>query len=87
MILDLGEVYDVADIQVNGKPGPTLLLRPYRADVTALVKPGMNSLEIVVTNTLYNAISARGNINAFPGMPGCGSKVIMSPLSKVEMSS
>lgn len=77
VILDLGEVHDVAEILVNGKPGPTLLLRPYRADVTGLVKSGANSLEIVVTNTLYNAISARGDINSFPGMPGLKSEESM----------
>ncbi|MCL4401898.1 MAG: hypothetical protein M1436_04420, partial [Acidobacteria bacterium] len=72
--LDLGDVKDVAEVKINGKPGPTLILRPYRADVTGLVQRGRNTLEITVINTLYNAIDARGGkINQFPGMAGLSS--------------
>ena len=60
IVLDLGEVKDVAEIGINGKPGPELLLRPYRADVTSLLQSGENTLQITVVNTLFNAVSAQG---------------------------
>lgn len=59
-MLDLGDVKDVAEININGKPGPQLLLRPYRADVTSLLQDGENTLQITVVNTLFNALSAQG---------------------------
>lgn len=60
IVLDLGDVKDVAQISINGKPGPVLLLRPYRADVTQLLHAGENTLQVTVVNALYNALSARG---------------------------
>ena len=60
IVLDLGDVKDVAEISINGKPGPALLLRPYRADVTSLLHAGENTLQITVVNSLFNALSARG---------------------------
>jgi hypothetical protein len=59
LLLDLGEVKDVAEIRLNGRPGPTLLLHPYQADVTGLVTAGENILEITVVNSLSNAMRAR----------------------------
>jgi len=59
---------DVAEISINGKPGPVLLLRPYRADVTTLLHAGENTLQVTVVNTQYNALSARGaDRNFIPG--------------------
>ena len=60
IILDLGDVGDVAQISINGKSGPDLLLRPYRADVTPLLQTGENTLQITVVNALFNALSAQG---------------------------
>ena len=68
ILLDLGDVKDVAEISIDGKPGPVLLLRPYRADVTALLHAGENTLQVTVVNTQYNALSARGaDRNFIPG--------------------
>jgi len=58
--LDLGVVRDVAEIQVNGRRGPTLLLRPYRAEVTSLLRPGRNPLEVTVTNPPLNRLIGSG---------------------------
>jgi hypothetical protein len=60
IVLDLGGVGDVAQISINGKSGPDLLLRPYRADVTSLLQTGENALRITVVNALFNALSAQG---------------------------
>jgi len=51
------------------KPGPVLLLRPYRADVTNLLSPGENVLEVAVTNTWINQLLSRGMKLAWPGEP------------------
>lgn len=60
IVLDLGDVKDVAEISINGKAGPVLLLRPYRADVTGMLRAGENTLQITVVNALFNALSAKG---------------------------
>ena len=60
ILLDLGDVKDVAEISINGKAGPVLLLQPYKADVTPLLHVGENTLQITVVNTLFNALSAQG---------------------------
>jgi alpha-L-rhamnosidase len=59
LILDLGDVRDVAEVVVNGRPAGTLLLRPYQIDITDLVHPGDNTLEVTVTNSLYNCMVMR----------------------------
>jgi hypothetical protein len=59
IVLDLGDVREVADVTVNGTLAGSLLLRPYTLDITRLVRPGDNTLEIAVTNTLFNAMIAR----------------------------
>ncbi len=60
IVLDMGDVKDVAEISVDGKTGPVVLLRPYKADLTGLVHAGVNTLQVTVVNTLFNALSARG---------------------------
>ena len=68
ILLDLGDVKDVAEISINGQRGPVLLLRPYRADVTSLLHEGENTLQVTVVNAQYNALSARGpDRNFIPG--------------------
>jgi hypothetical protein len=59
LILDLGNVRDVAEVAINGKPVATLLLRPYRVEITDFVRPGENLLEITVTNALFNSMVLR----------------------------
>ncbi len=61
IILDLGDVKDVAEISIDGEAGPVLLLQPYRADVTHLVHVGRNTLQVTVVNALFNALAARGD--------------------------
>lgn len=80
LVLDLGQVGDVAEIRINARPGPALLLRPYRTNIKDLVKPGANTIEVVVTNTLFNDIAAREkNVNSFPGMPGLAATPQLMP--------
>ena len=53
-LLDLGAVRDVAEVEFNGKALGRRLWRPYRYDVTDIVRPGSNRITVRVTNTLAN---------------------------------
>lgn len=55
-VIDLGSVCDVANVRVNGKPAATLWMPPYVADVTALLRPGANEIEVDVTNRWVNRL-------------------------------
>ena len=57
LLLDLGKVKDIAEVSVNGKPlGEILWKPPFQEDVTAVLKPGTNHLEIRVTNLWPNRV-------------------------------
>ncbi len=54
--IDLGDVKNLAEVAINGKPLGILWKTPYRADITSALKPGRNILEIRVTNAWVNRI-------------------------------
>ncbi len=54
--LDLGDVKNLAQVSVNGKPLGILWKTPFRVDVTGAMKPGSNALEIRVTNLWVNRL-------------------------------
>ena len=56
VVLDLGRVEIMADVKLNGKDLGTLWKAPYRIDVTGLLKPGKNTLELVVVNLWCNRL-------------------------------
>ncbi|MCF7931637.1 MAG: hypothetical protein K9K93_00525 [Acholeplasmataceae bacterium] len=58
VLLDLGELYEISDLVINGINAGVLITPPYQYDVTDLIKDGANTLVIDVTNTLAKA---RGN--------------------------
>ncbi len=62
--VDLGEVRNLAEVSVNGKPLGILWKTPYRADVTSALKPGPNTVEIKVTNPWVNRIIGDRQPNA-----------------------
>ncbi|GAA3075045.1 hypothetical protein GCM10010464_43900 [Pseudonocardia yunnanensis] len=51
-MLDLGEVRGTADVRVNGELAGRLVWGPWRAEVTDLLRPGSNTIEVVVRGTL-----------------------------------
>jgi hypothetical protein len=57
IVLDLGYVRNVAEVFVNGKAAGVKLARPFRFDVTRLLRTGSNQVEIKVANTLANHMS------------------------------
>jgi hypothetical protein len=54
--LDLGEVKNMAEVTVNGQSAGIVWKKPFKADVTRLLKPGTNQLEVKVVNLWVNRL-------------------------------
>ncbi len=55
VMLDLGAVKEIAEVEVNGKPvGGILWKPPFTVDVTRALKPGTNEIGVKVTNLWPN---------------------------------
>ena len=57
LILDLGRVGDIADVELNGKKVGVAWMRPYRLDITSAAQKGSNHVTVLVTNTLINRVA------------------------------
>ena len=66
LILDLGEVRELVDVVVNGRPVRTLWKPPYRLDITDALKPGSNRIELRVTNLWVNRLIGDAQPGAEP---------------------
>ena len=62
-MLDLGRVHETADVRINGQPVGVVWMRPYRFDVSRLLRPGLNKIRVDVTNLLINQILGSGPID------------------------
>lgn len=56
VVLDLGRVEVIAEVEVNGHELGPLWKPPFRVDVTDAVRPGKNELVVRVTNTWPNRL-------------------------------
>ena len=56
LFLDLGRVEVMAEVLLNGVNMGVLWARPYRLDVTDVLKAGLNTLEVRVTNQWVNRL-------------------------------
>lgn len=56
IMLDLGDVRELAVVSVDGKPVATTWRAPYRVDLTGKLHPGVNRLEIKVVNVWVNRL-------------------------------
>ncbi len=56
LVLDLGEVKNLAEIRLNGHDLGVLWKRPFRIDVSDAVRTGANRLEVRVTNLWPNRL-------------------------------
>lgn len=56
IVLDLGDVRDLAEVYVNGRKQGVAWRAPFRMDVTDAVKPGHNSLTVKVVNVWHNRL-------------------------------
>ena len=57
MILNLGQVGDVAEVELNGKSMGVAWMTPYRLNISNAALAGKNRLVVLVTNQLVNYIS------------------------------
>jgi hypothetical protein len=64
MWLDLGDVKNLAEVTVNGKPLGIAWKAPYRVNVTSALKPGPNTVEIRVANLWVNRLIGDQQPNA-----------------------
>jgi hypothetical protein len=56
LLIDLGDVKNLAEVTVNGTPLGIVWRPPFRVDVTEALKPGTNKLEVSVTNLWVNRL-------------------------------
>lgn len=56
VIIDLGQVYNLAEVWVNGELAGTTWKPPYRVDITDFVTAGSNEIEIKSVNTWVNRL-------------------------------
>jgi hypothetical protein len=56
VVIDLGEVRDLAVVSVNGERVATAWHAPYRVDITQALRPGANRLEVKVVNLWPNRL-------------------------------
>ncbi len=62
--LDLGDVENLAEVTVNGKPLGIVWHFPFRVDATEALKPGTNEISIRVTNAWVNRLIGDEQPNA-----------------------
>jgi hypothetical protein len=55
-MLDLGQVQVMARVTLNGKDLGVLWKKPFHAEITGVVQPGVNTLEITVANLWPNRL-------------------------------
>lgn len=54
VVLDLGEIDATCELTVNGQFVKALISKPYSAEITEYIKPGVNHIEVLVYSTLAN---------------------------------
>jgi hypothetical protein len=60
---------DVLEVVVNGERAGVRLWAPYEVDITDLARPGENTLELRVANTLINLLEAVPRLSGLAGAP------------------
>jgi hypothetical protein len=56
----------VAEVKVNGQSADAIAFPPYRSEITGLIKPGVNKIEVTVIGSLKNLLGPHHN-NPKPG--------------------
>jgi len=56
IFLELGELSNIGEVWLNGQNLGVSWTKPHRFDVTKLIKPGENLLEIEIANTWSNRL-------------------------------
>jgi hypothetical protein len=73
----------IAEVSVNGQAASVIAFPPYETDVTGLIKPGLNKIEVKVIGSLKNLLGPHHN-NPKPGFvsPGTWRNVKSYPAGK-----
>ncbi len=61
----------IAEVSVNGQPGTLIAFPPYTSDVTSLIRPGTNRIEVKVIGSNKNLLGPHFN-NPAPGLVSPG---------------
>lgn len=64
IILDLGDVKNLAEVSINGKNAGTLWKKPFQTDISTHLKVGKNTIEIKVVNSWVNRLVGDMQIGA-----------------------
>ena len=51
----------IAEVKVNGQNASVIAFPPYKSDITGLIKPGLNKIEITVIGSLKNLLGPHHN--------------------------
>lgn len=62
IVLDLGAVYDIADVYLNGVHLGILWKPPFRVDITKAARKGTNKLVVEITNSWQNRLAGDGRL-------------------------
>ena len=62
----------IAEVSVNGQPATVIAFPPYDSDITGLIKPGNNKIDVKVIGSLKNLLGPHHN-NPKPGLVSPGS--------------
>src|SRR5690606_26358559 len=64
IILELGDVKEIAEVFVNGVNMGTVWHTPFRIDITKTARPGSNTVIIEVVNTINNGLVGDAKVPA-----------------------
>jgi hypothetical protein len=62
LLLDLGNVQEMASVKINGHQNQVMWSAPFRFDITPFVKAGTNELEVEVVNMWPNRLIGDGKL-------------------------
>ena len=57
------------EVRINGESAGVRLWTPYTIEITDLLRPGQNEIEMVVANTLVNLLEATPRQSGLAGAP------------------
>jgi hypothetical protein len=56
IVLDLGELHDIAELEINGQHAGVLWSPPYKTDITPFLKPGATKIAVYLTTNWANRL-------------------------------
>lgn len=80
LVLDLGQVCDVAEVFVNGQSAGVLWTPPFRIDLARWARSGANELEIRVANTWVNRLIGDERVPVEYAYKSAGNKFTLGAL-------